>query len=90
MTIYEFADSIDCSIYFIRLPNGKTNWFICEFRESLIQIKGNDKNTARPQNGTGDSPESALKNYVELIRGKILVIFTPDRKELEVPYDLTV
>lgn len=64
--------------------------FCCYFEDSLVK-KSSASAIISSAFGLGKSPEIAIRNYVAEIRGKILVLggLESDRKEFEVPHDLT-
>lgn len=89
MTIYDIADLMDLEILIIRFPNQKNRW-ICKFEQCDTKDKSGDPILTGTY-GTGDNPTNATINYVQRIRGKILVFLPADpdrRKEINIPQNL--
>ena len=85
MNIYEFADIIDRDIIIRRYSN-QDNRFMAEFENS--ETKNNKSSCVlKGSYGNGESPEEAIRDYIEEIQGKVLVFdaMGKDRQEYVVP-----
>lgn len=90
MNIYEFADMIDRDLVITRFANQK-NRFVCSF-ENTETKRFKEDGILSGTYGNGSSPSSAIKDYVNQLRDKLLVIdaTSPSRKEFQVPKNLRV
>ena len=88
ISIYEFADVIDTNLKLIRQSNRNNRWIV---RFEYSEIKEGMFLTG--SYGSGSSPAEAILDYVQKIKGKLLVINATSkeyRKEFQVPKDLYV
>jgi hypothetical protein len=85
VNLFVFLDSIDCDLELRRYANQNGRWLAqiehADIKEGCI-LSGSF--------GTGSNPEQAIDDYVQQIRGKLLVIdATSDkRREIRVPDSL--
>lgn len=85
VNLFAFLDTIDCDLELRRYANQIGRWLAqikhAELKEGCI-LSGNY--------GTGKSPEQAIEDYVQQIKGKLIVInaATDRRKEFKVPEGL--
>jgi hypothetical protein len=86
MYLFEFADTIKKSIVLRRFSNQSGRW-ICMFDHSLIK----DGGLLIAEYGNGSTPDEAINEYMENIRGKVIVFDAYDnenRQEYYVPKTL--
>ncbi len=83
MKLYEFADTHSLQLDLARYPMGKVR-FSVKFVGATIKAGKHSISFS----GTGKSAAEAMKDYVEGIRGKVLVIPSLDWKEIKVPSNL--
>jgi hypothetical protein len=88
MTITELADIIQRQIIVTYYPNQSNRW-AASFRHCEIKT---GTHGLLSESGNGSSPEVAIKNYIESIKGKTMVFDAMDpqkRREFGVPNSLT-
>lgn len=79
MTIEELGDLVQEELIVKRYPQQDNRW-MCRFAHSEAKLSKSDI-FARGFYGDGKSPEEAIQDYIEQIRGKILLFRGLDRKE---------
>lgn len=85
VNLFAFLDTIDCDLELRRYANQSGRWLAqiehAELKEGCT-LSGNY--------GTGKNPEQAIEDYVQQIKGKLLVINAASdrRKEFKVPDSL--
>lgn len=89
MIITEYADVLNFQIEVKYYPNQNNRWsanFVgAEAKEHKLSVG------LLSEYGSGNSPEEAVEDYVEKIRGKVLVFSAYNkikRREFDVPQDL--
>ena len=91
MTIGELSDIIGCDLIIKRHAN-QNGRYTAEFERTEVKNYKESSVMVRFY-GNGGTPEEAVSDYVEKIRGKWLVINAMDeekRREFGVPHTLTV
>lgn len=89
MTIGELSDIIGCNLIIERYANQDSR-YVAEF-ESTRVVEDKRDSVMAGLYGNGGTPEEAVRDYVEKIRGKWLIIHAMDeerRKEFGVPHTL--
>jgi hypothetical protein len=85
INLFTFLDTINCNLELRRYANQNGRWLAqierAELKEGHI-LSGSY--------GTGKNPEQAIEDYVQRIKGKLLVInaASDERKEFKVPKTL--
>lgn len=89
MTIYELSDMVNEHLILTRYSNQGTRWSAQINHAETKEFKGSA--ILCGEYGDGNSPETAIADYVQRIRGKVLVIDSmgKDRREFVVPATLT-
>lgn len=87
LSIFVFADLINCNIEFRRYANQDGRWYVA-FEDSEISEPG----ILVSRYGTGKSMIDALENYVQQIKGQTLVLNsgTDRRQQYTVPEYLII
>lgn len=91
MTIYELGDMLDKDLVIKRYANqGKRHSASFE----CVETKNSESDSIlRGEYGDGDTPQEAIEDYVEKIKGKLLVVNASGgntRRQLTAPTSLTV
>lgn len=83
--LYMFLDTIDCNLKLFRFPNQNGRW-LAEIENGEIKEPG----VLVGKFGTGQTPEEAIEDYVQKIKGQTLVVnaTTKYRKEFQIPQSL--
>ena len=89
MRITELATLLNVQIVML-YPNYNGEW-CCHIKGALTK---DDKNSAClvSASGTGATPKEAITDYINKIKGKLLIIdaYGEDRKEFKIPMSLTL
>lgn len=87
MKLADYCDAINVQLSIIRYPNQGERW-TAKFDGGEIV----DGGCLTSKYGEGDSPQIAMLDYVNAIKGKKMVFgaYTPNRKEFVVPISLEV
>ncbi len=82
MNINELADLLGVDLIVRRYPNQHERW-----TASFEKCETKDGGMLASEYGNGTSPELAIKNYCELISGKVLVFnaMSENRREFNCP-----
>ena len=89
MNIIAFADIADLTIEIYRHPNQANRW-TATFKCTEVKLVSSSS-ILTSKYGEGTNPADAINDYVEEIKGKILIVFagTPDmRRTYNVPDNL--
>lgn len=86
MNIYDYADVLNLELEILYYPNQKRR-FTASFKRAEVMQKGFLAGTY----GNGKTPDLAINDYVEQIKGKRIAInaMSKDRMEYDVPERLT-
>lgn len=90
MNIQEYADVLNLELGLTRYPNQNNRW-VARF-ESCETKDGADDCMLTSTYGNGSDPSSAIGDYVDQIKGKLLVVNASSdalRREYLVPQTLT-
>ena len=86
MTLIEFADIVDSTLRIHYYPIRKRKKFCCSFEYAEISVPP----ILIGESGDGDTPEEAMNDYADKIRGKRLVFnaMSDNRSTYKVPESL--
>lgn len=88
LSIYTYCDVIDCDLKVTYYANQNNRW-----SASIENCETKDGSILCGEYGNGDSPQSAIIDYIGRIQGKLIVINATSkeyRKEFTVPIYLTL
>lgn len=89
MNITDYADIINVNIKITYYHNQNYRWSACFEYADFLAHEGSV--ILRSEHGNGESPVEAINNYIDLIKGKILVFDAMSgdkRREYKVPMGL--
>ena len=87
LDFFAFLDLHNLDLHLLRYPNQNGRWQ-AKVNESWVKEKG----ALIGKYGTGTSPESAIKDYLPMIKGQLLVISqdSSSRRDIQVPDTITL
>ncbi len=91
MKVTDYVDIINCNINVTYYHNKNNQWWAGFENAEVLEYEGSV--ILKSGHGSGPTPEAALKEYIDGIRGKILVLNVTGgdkRREFKVPHSLKV